>query len=305
MPSSGNVDHTTPYSLASSSSRTSPGPSKRSRSDLDHHPISPNSGRDERAEQWTRQQDQWSDIDVHASHTPEDPTRPHNTGRDNLKTKRREANRLAAQRFRSRRKGYQESLEEKVRDLQEDNVMLLRRLETQAGPLPPIPGQFHAQPGDIRFTALDSANRQLRDENRALEAELRRLSSEVEMWRSWAQRHREGSRWPDAEQVRSCTNTTLTQSYQSHPALPLFPHRPSSFSDMRRASSSAIIIDSHIPSLPPPNPPASPLGIRLPPIRLSPPRLASPLPTAPPPCMTEPSALASSPRVSTSTSLPN
>ena len=225
--SSNNPGHTAPQSLASSSGRASPGASKRSRLDRS---VSPQLAGDDQFGHSTGQQDQWSDIEGYASQTPDGPNRPHTSGRDNLTTKRREANRLAAQRFRSRKKGYQESLEEKVRELQEENAMLVRRLESQAGPLPLLPAHLHAQPGDIRFTALDSANRQLRDENRSLEAELRRLSSEVEMWRSWAQRHREGYPWPEAEQVRSSSYYRTDRDLTS-PHLPChsFPIAPPTF----------------------------------------------------------------------------
>lgn len=50
------------------------------------------------------------------------------TGEDSLTIRRREANRLAAQRFRNRKKGYQESLEERIRQLEEERDALLRRL---------------------------------------------------------------------------------------------------------------------------------------------------------------------------------
>ncbi|KAL7420699.1 hypothetical protein Q5752_004650 [Cryptotrichosporon argae] len=48
---------------------------------------------------------------------------------DVLALRRREANRLAAQRFRSRKKGYQDSLEERIRALEEEKDSLSRRLE--------------------------------------------------------------------------------------------------------------------------------------------------------------------------------
>lgn len=50
------------------------------------------------------------------------------SGDDTLTLRRREANRLAAQRFRSRKKGYQDSLEERVRQLEDERDVLLRRL---------------------------------------------------------------------------------------------------------------------------------------------------------------------------------
>lgn len=68
-------------------------------------------------------------------------------GEDNLTVRRREANRLAAQRFRSRKKGYQDSLEEKVKDLEQEKEVLLRRLDELAqiaGPLPSLQGRSSA-----------------------------------------------------------------------------------------------------------------------------------------------------------------
>ncbi|KAK8858785.1 hypothetical protein IAR55_003015 [Kwoniella newhampshirensis] len=53
-------------------------------------------------------------------------------GEDTLTVRRREANRLAAQRFRSRKKGYQDSLEERVKDLEQEKDVLLRQLDELA-----------------------------------------------------------------------------------------------------------------------------------------------------------------------------
>ena len=47
-------------------------------------------------------------------------------GEDGLTLRRREANRLAAQRFRSRKKGYQDSLEERIRILEEEKDLVAR-----------------------------------------------------------------------------------------------------------------------------------------------------------------------------------
>lgn len=55
------------------------------------------------------------------------------SGDDHLTLRRREANRLAAQRFRSRKKGYQDSLEEKVRQLEDEKEALHRRLSEVTG----------------------------------------------------------------------------------------------------------------------------------------------------------------------------
>lgn len=51
-----------------------------------------------------------------------------NLSEDSLTLRRREANRLAAQRFRSRKKGQQDSLEERVRQLEDERDALLRQL---------------------------------------------------------------------------------------------------------------------------------------------------------------------------------
>ena len=144
--------------------------------------------------------------------------------------RRREANRLAAQRFRSRKKGYQDSLEEKVRQLEEDKDSLVRRLtETAVAPLPlrkksfearaellvddyraPI-GRDHspvqrpnnllalatspdrATEPDIRIAALESANRRLQDELRTVSDENDKLRDELEQWRRWDREQREAS----------------------------------------------------------------------------------------------------------------
>ena len=65
------------------------------------------------------------------------PSRPVTTsgqcGEDTLALRRRKANRLAAQRFRSRKKGYQDSLEERVRQLEDERDALLYRSKGIAG----------------------------------------------------------------------------------------------------------------------------------------------------------------------------
>ncbi|WVF69035.1 hypothetical protein IAT40_003809 [Kwoniella sp. CBS 6097] len=55
---------------------------------------------------------------------------------DRITVRRREANRLAAQRFRSRKKGYQDQLEERVRSLEGERDVLIRQLDET---LPPGP----------------------------------------------------------------------------------------------------------------------------------------------------------------------
>lgn len=110
--------------------------------------------------------------------------------------KRREANRLAAQRFRSRKKGYQDSLEDRIRVLEEEKDELLRRLgepperptpnlNNSTSVVPPI-GAGREEPDiEARFTALEAANRRLRDEVRGVYEENDRLREELEGWRRW------------------------------------------------------------------------------------------------------------------------
>ena len=145
-------------------------------------------------------------------------------GDDSLMTRRREANRLAAQRFRSRKKGYQDSLEDRVRQLEDERDGLLFRLgeapghssrnDSRLGPpdegyppsqrlplatesLPsgnaridspsdPIsPNRRDSVEGDIRLAALESANRKLQEEIRLISEENNRLLEEVMDWRRW------------------------------------------------------------------------------------------------------------------------
>ena len=137
---------------------------------------------------------------------------------------------MAAQRFRSRKKGYQDSLEEKVRQLEEDKDSLVRRLtETAGAPLPPRKKSFEARAEllvddyrapigrdhspvqrhsnllalatspdratepDIRIAALESANRRLQDELRTVSDENDKLRDELEQWRRWDREQREAS----------------------------------------------------------------------------------------------------------------
>lgn len=97
------------------------------------------------------------------------------TREDTLTVRRREANRLAAQRFRSRKKGYQDSLEERIRMLEEDREGLLRQL----GGVP----ESNTMSVDVRVAALEAANRRLRDEMSMLRAENDRLRDDLEAWR--------------------------------------------------------------------------------------------------------------------------
>lgn len=102
-----------------------------------------------------------------------------------ITVRRREANRLAAQRFRSRKKGYQDSLEERIKALEEERDGLLRRQgETAEG---------HGGPSaDARVASLEAANRRLREEirgvyeeNGRLAGENERLHRELENWKRW------------------------------------------------------------------------------------------------------------------------
>jgi hypothetical protein len=104
---------------------------------------------------------------------------PLNERDDTLTLRRREANRLAAQRFRSRKKGYQDSLEEKIRVMEDERDVLLQRLGEAPGD-----GKDATDP-DVRVAALESANRHLRDELGSLREENDRLRDELEAWRRW------------------------------------------------------------------------------------------------------------------------
>ncbi len=98
---------------------------------------------------------------------------------ESLTLRRREANRLAAQRFRSRKKGYQDSLEEKIRMMEDERDVLLQRLGEAPGD-----AKDPTDP-DVRVAALESANRHLRDELGSLREENDRLRDELEAWRRW------------------------------------------------------------------------------------------------------------------------
>ncbi|WVQ85001.1 hypothetical protein IAT38_007165 [Cryptococcus sp. DSM 104549] len=52
--------------------------------------------------------------------------------REVISSRRREANRLAAQRFRTRKKGYQDELEEKIKSLEQDNRQLMGMLDEKS-----------------------------------------------------------------------------------------------------------------------------------------------------------------------------
>ena len=122
-----------------------------------------------------RQRSPSSGINDSGSSSRPDTTDNSETNKeDTLTVRRREANRLAAQRFRSRKKGYQDSLEERIRVLEEDREGLLRQL----GGAPEVTTNV-----DVRIAALEAANRRLRDEMSMLRAENDRLRDELEAWR--------------------------------------------------------------------------------------------------------------------------
>lgn len=114
-------------------------------------------------------------------------------GDGHLSLRRREANRLAAQRFRSRKKGYQDSLENKIRQLEEDKELLVRHLTVGTdgrNVAPPSPAIDVA----VCVAALESANRQLQDELTIVGEDNDELREELEQWRRWEREQREASR---------------------------------------------------------------------------------------------------------------
>lgn len=131
--------------------------------------------------------------------------------------RRREANRLAAQRFRNRKKGYQDSLEERVRSLEQERDDLLERLETAEAAVMardqhavwPTPSAKHRRSGtgssatflsrkggsgtlpptttdeSLRLSGVEAANRRLQDENKWLQEENTRLTEMLDRWVEW------------------------------------------------------------------------------------------------------------------------
>ena len=124
-------------------------------------------------------------------------------GEETLTLRRREANRLAAQRFRSRKKGYQDSLEERIRILEDEKDVIARRLGQTHQHTPQEDGYYRRTEqypphspdqtgdGDVRFASLESANRRLQDELRGVLEDNARLRDEVERWRKWEREQRE------------------------------------------------------------------------------------------------------------------
>ncbi|ODN73930.1 hypothetical protein, variant [Cryptococcus amylolentus CBS 6039] len=74
-------------------------------------------------------------LSPEAEYGPSGSRKARGSGEDTVTARRREANRLAAQRFRSRKKGYQDSLEEKIRSLEQANRALQGRIGDYDGPV--------------------------------------------------------------------------------------------------------------------------------------------------------------------------
>lgn len=141
--------------------------------------------------------------------------------------RRREANRLAAQRFRNRKKGYQDSLEERVRVLEQERDGLLERVEAvdrsfkrdaeaawatpsskrhrrsgtggsatslprkaSSGPLPPTTTEE-----SLRLSGIEAANRRLQDDTKWLQEENIALKETIAKWVEWEQSLRRSGRY--------------------------------------------------------------------------------------------------------------
>ena len=148
---------------------------------------------------------------------PGPSTRPQRQNpNDSTVLRRREANRLAAQRFRNRKKGYQDSLEERIRQLEEENAFLRQRQHmddhmafgaarprssptVHHGRSPHSADQYPYPPfrprmtspstsdADVRIASLDSANRRLQEDVRGLTEENERLRDALARWQEWGQ----------------------------------------------------------------------------------------------------------------------
>lgn len=222
---------------------------------------------------------------------------------DSLTVRRREANRLAAQRFRSRKKGYQDSLEEKVRQLEEDKELLIRRLTENSGVALPnrrlstsrlvddrvenknnshSASFSYTQPtspdhreaavdADVRIAALESANRRLQDELRVVTEENDKLREELDFWRRWERDQREGPWTSDPRRSplhppHSSELGSMVHGQDRRGPLPPYPTQ-SGFSTGLTPSTAQLPLRSptDVSHPPPPSP-----GFRLPPIRLPP-----------------------------------
>lgn len=120
--------------------------------------------------------------------------------------RRREANRLAAQRLRVRKKEYQDSLEDRVRQLEEERATLVHRLNeveprssSQAYGWSSGPDRRGSWTGgessgsrapgnadtDLRVASLEAANRRLQEELKSVSEENERLQAKLEQWSRW------------------------------------------------------------------------------------------------------------------------
>lgn len=146
-------------------------------------------------------------------------------GEDALTLRRREANRLAAQRFRSRKKGYQDSLEDRIRILEEEKDSISQRLVHSHQRSPHDEGflrhhdMYRRRSGspdnknldaDVRVAALESANRRLQDELRGVVEDNERLRDEVDRWRKWDRDMRETRR--DDDRVSTISRNAVAMS---------------------------------------------------------------------------------------------
>jgi hypothetical protein len=194
-------------------------------------------------------------------------------GEETLTLRRREANRLAAQRFRSRKKGYQDSLEERIRILEDEKDVIARRLDhTHQRPPSHDEGYYrqteaypqrspdHGADGEVRFASLESANRRLQDELRGVMEDNARLRDEVERWRKWERDQRENARAIPPASHRPPALAPLDFGPMAPPSYTSAPHStqypPPPHPTLERAN-------SYTRSYRPPSP-----GPRLPPLRI-------------------------------------
>lgn len=123
-------------------------------------------------------------------------------GKGGITTQRREANRLAAQRFRNRKKGYQNSLEERIRILEHEKDLIAKTLNQSHQRLDPDDACYRQMEalypnslnrigdGDVRYASLESVNRSLKSDWRGVMVVKASLKDEVELWRTWERAQR-------------------------------------------------------------------------------------------------------------------
>lgn len=193
-------------------------------------------------------------------------------GEETLTLRRREANRLAAQRFRSRKKGYQDSLEERIRILEDEKDVIARRLDHTHQRPPSHDEGYYRQTetypqrspdrgadGEVRYASLESANRRLQDELRGVMEDNARLRDEVDRWRKWERDQRETSRPVPSASHRPPALAPLDFGPMAPPSYTSAPHPgqyPPPHPTLERAN-------SYTRSYRPPSP-----GPRLPPLRM-------------------------------------